>query len=65
MSAFLRDITEFSLVIHFLSNIPNTSYRMCLHIGFLSPVVIVLLWIKPIARDFLANAPMGKTSITL
>ncbi|CAL8308571.1 unnamed protein product [Lota lota] len=39
--------------------------QICLHIGFLSPVIIVLLWIKPIARDFLANAPMGKTSITL
>ncbi|CAL8348941.1 unnamed protein product [Gadus morhua 'NCC'] len=39
--------------------------QMCLHVGFLSPVIIVLLWIKPIARDFLANAPMGKTSITL
>ncbi|KAG7258290.1 hypothetical protein CRUP_037023 [Coryphaenoides rupestris] len=47
-------------------NILNTSYTgfFC-HISFLSPVIIVLLWIKPIARDFLANAPMGKTSVTL
>ncbi|KAG7256235.1 hypothetical protein CRUP_035310, partial [Coryphaenoides rupestris] len=39
--------------------------QILLHISFLSPVIIVLLWIKPIARDFLANAPMGKTSVTL
>ncbi|TNN39402.1 Transmembrane protein 161A [Liparis tanakae] len=36
-----------------------------LHISFLSPVIVVILWVKPIARDFLANAPMGKTSITI
>lgn len=36
-----------------------------LHVGFLSPVIVLVLWVKPIARDFLANAPMGKTSITL
>ncbi|XP_075895746.1 transmembrane protein 161A [Nelusetta ayraudi] len=36
-----------------------------LHMGFLSPVIVLVLWVKPIARDFLANAPMGKTSITL
>ncbi|XP_061593728.1 transmembrane protein 161A [Cololabis saira] len=39
--------------------------QLLLHISFLSPVIVVVLWIKPIARDFLANAPMGKTSITL
>ncbi|KAK0156104.1 Transmembrane protein 161A [Merluccius polli] len=39
--------------------------QIFLQIGFLSPVIIILLWIKPIARDFLANAPMGKTSVTL
>ncbi|KAG7514275.1 hypothetical protein JOB18_029567 [Solea senegalensis] len=39
--------------------------QILLHISFLSPVIILLLWVKPIARDFLANAPMGKTSITL
>lgn len=39
--------------------------QILLHLSFLSPVLILMLWIKPIARDFLANAPMGKTSITL
>lgn len=33
--------------------------------GFLSPVIVLVLWVKPIARDFLANAPLGKTSVTL
>lgn len=33
--------------------------------SFLSPVVVLILWVKPIARDFLAKAPLGKTSITL
>uniref|UniRef100_A0A3P8V7F8 Transmembrane protein 161A n=1 Tax=Cynoglossus semilaevis TaxID=244447 RepID=A0A3P8V7F8_CYNSE len=39
--------------------------QILLHMSFLSPVFMVLLWVKPIARDFLANAPMGKTSITM
>ncbi|XP_056133430.1 transmembrane protein 161A [Lampris incognitus] len=39
--------------------------QILLHMSFLSPVIILVLWVKPIARDFLANAPMGKTSITL
>lgn len=33
--------------------------------SFLSPVIVLVLWVKPMARDFLANAPMGKTSVTL
>ncbi|KAM4628637.1 transmembrane protein 161A [Polymixia lowei] len=39
--------------------------QFLLHTSFLSPVIVLVLWVKPIARDFLANAPMGKTSITL
>ncbi|XP_056614919.1 transmembrane protein 161A [Triplophysa dalaica] len=39
--------------------------QILLQISFLSPLVVVVMWIKPIARDFLGNAPMGKTSITL
>ncbi|XP_014823263.1 PREDICTED: transmembrane protein 161A [Poecilia mexicana] len=39
--------------------------QILLHMSFLSPVVVLVLWVKPIARDFLANAPMGKTSVTL
>ncbi|KAL1023050.1 hypothetical protein UPYG_G00035830 [Umbra pygmaea] len=39
--------------------------QLLLHMGFLAPVVVIVLWIKPIARDFLGNAPMGKSSVTL
>lgn len=39
--------------------------RILLHISFLSPLLVLVLWVKPIARDFLANAPMGKTTVTL
>lgn len=39
--------------------------QILLHMSFLSPLVILVLWIKPIARDFLGNAPLGKTSVTL
>ncbi|XP_067270904.1 transmembrane protein 161A [Pseudorasbora parva] len=39
--------------------------QILLHMSFLSPLVIIVMWIKPIARDFLENAPMGKTSVTL
>ncbi|XP_063056074.1 transmembrane protein 161A [Engraulis encrasicolus] len=39
--------------------------KALLHMGFLSPLLIIVLWVKPIARDFLANAPMGKTTVTL
>ncbi|XP_076583299.1 transmembrane protein 161A [Chaetodon auriga] len=39
--------------------------QILLHMSFLSPVIVLVLWVKPIARDFLANAPMGKTSVTI
>lgn len=39
--------------------------QILLHMSFMSPIIVLILWVKPIARDFLANAPMGKTSITL
>ncbi|XP_076009525.1 transmembrane protein 161A [Genypterus blacodes] len=39
--------------------------QILLHMSFLSPVIVLILWVKPIARDFLANAPLGKTSVTL
>lgn len=47
------------------SNVPFVTRRILLHMSFLSPIIVVILWIKPIARDFLANAPFGKTTITL
>ncbi|MGH0155409.1 UNVERIFIED_CONTAM: hypothetical protein FKN15_059173 [Acipenser sinensis] len=39
--------------------------QILLHASFLSPVIVVLLWVKPITRDFLQNAPLGKQSVTL
>lgn len=46
-------------------NADRPMIQILLHMSFLSPLVIIVMWIKPIARDFLGNAPMGKTSVTL
>ncbi|XP_066551852.1 transmembrane protein 161A [Amia ocellicauda] len=46
-------------------NADRPMIQILLHTSFLSPVVVLLMWVKPIARDFLENAPMGKTSVTL
>lgn len=48
-----------------LFDVLYVSCRILLHMSFLSPVIVLVLWVKPIARDFLANAPMGKTSVTM
>ncbi|KAM9329554.1 transmembrane protein 161A [Gastrophryne carolinensis] len=39
--------------------------QLLLHASFLPPVIVVVLWIRPITRDFLLNAPMGKESVQL
>ncbi|OCT59196.1 hypothetical protein XELAEV_18001148mg [Xenopus laevis] len=39
--------------------------QLLLHMSFLPPVIVVVLWIRPITRDFLLIAPMGKDSIEL
>ncbi|KAM7012108.1 transmembrane protein 161A [Tautogolabrus adspersus] len=39
--------------------------QFLLHVSFMSPVIVLVLWVKPMARDFLDSAPMGKTSITI
>lgn len=31
-----------------------------LHLNFLAPLLVALLWVKPIARDYLMNMPMGR-----
>ncbi|XP_001370761.4 transmembrane protein 161A [Monodelphis domestica] len=36
--------------------------QLILHTSFLAPVLILCLWIKPIARDFLLQAPVGKAA---
>uniref|UniRef100_A0A2I3HX36 Transmembrane protein 161B n=1 Tax=Nomascus leucogenys TaxID=61853 RepID=A0A2I3HX36_NOMLE len=36
-----------------------------LHINFLAPLFMVLLWVKPITKDYIMNPPLGKESIPL
>ncbi|XP_043910758.1 transmembrane protein 161A [Protopterus annectens] len=39
--------------------------QILLHASFVAPVVIVLMWVKPVTRDFLLSAPMGKENVQL
>ncbi|KAM5232519.1 transmembrane protein 161A isoform 4-T6 [Hipposideros larvatus] len=39
--------------------------QFLLHTSFLSPLLILWLWTKPIARDFLHQAPFGETPSSL
>lgn len=39
--------------------------QLLLHASFLAPVVVVVLWIKPISRDLLLHAPMGKQTVQI
>ncbi|KAM9591091.1 transmembrane protein 161B-like isoform 8-T10 [Morphnus guianensis] len=39
--------------------------RTLLHINFLAPLLMVLLWVKPITKDYIMNPPLGKESIPL
>ncbi|XP_062034695.1 transmembrane protein 161A isoform X2 [Lepus europaeus] len=39
--------------------------QLLLHTSFLSPVIILWLWTRPIARDFLQQAPLGGASVSL
>ncbi|XP_032873138.1 transmembrane protein 161B [Amblyraja radiata] len=36
-----------------------------LHMNFLSPLIMVLLWVKPITKDYIVNPPLGKENIGL
>ncbi|KAM4710488.1 transmembrane protein 161B [Discoglossus pictus] len=36
-----------------------------LHINFLAPLLIVLLWVKPITKDYVLNPPLAKESVPL
>ncbi|XP_077456355.1 transmembrane protein 161B [Stigmatopora argus] len=36
-----------------------------LHINFLSPLIMVLLWVKPITKDYIMNPTLGKDSLPL
>ncbi|NXL63004.1 T161A protein, partial [Chordeiles acutipennis] len=39
--------------------------QVLLHVSFLAPVLVVVMWIKPISRDFLLHAPMGKQTVQI
>nr|XP_058917713.1 transmembrane protein 161A isoform X2 [Kogia breviceps] len=39
--------------------------QFLLHTSFLSPLFVLWLWTKPMARDFLHQAPFGSTSFSL
>ncbi|XP_034976467.1 transmembrane protein 161A [Zootoca vivipara] len=39
--------------------------QLLLHASFLAPVAVVLMWVKPISRDLLLNAPMGKETVQI
>uniref|UniRef100_A0A665SYP9 Transmembrane protein 161B n=1 Tax=Echeneis naucrates TaxID=173247 RepID=A0A665SYP9_ECHNA len=36
-----------------------------LYINFLSPLIMVLLWVKPITKDYIMNPTLGKESVPL
>ncbi|XP_013913088.1 PREDICTED: transmembrane protein 161A [Thamnophis sirtalis] len=39
--------------------------QILLQASFLAPVIVVLMWIKPISRDLLLRAPMGKETVQI
>lgn len=41
------------------------SCRTLLHINFLSPLIMVLLWVKPITKDYIMNPTLDKESVPL
>ncbi|XP_076853809.1 transmembrane protein 161B [Brachyhypopomus gauderio] len=36
-----------------------------LHINFLAPLIMVLLWVKPITKDYIMNPTLGKETVPL
>lgn len=40
-------------------------HRTLLHINFLSPLIMVLLWVKPITKDYIMNPTLDKESVPL
>ncbi|NWH70071.1 T161A protein, partial [Piaya cayana] len=39
--------------------------QVLLHVGFLAPVLVVVMWIKPVSRDFMLHAPVGKQTVQI
>lgn len=44
---------------------PPFFYRTLLHINFLSPLIMVLLWVKPITKDYIMNPTLEKEGVPL
>ncbi|NWS92097.1 T161B protein, partial [Toxostoma redivivum] len=59
-TSFIRMVTVFNNSLPFFS-----SSRTLLHINFLSPLLMVLLWVKPITKDYIMNPPLGKETVSL
>lgn len=53
------------LFIIIIVNIVFYFCRTLLHINFLSPLIMVLLWVKPITKDYIMNPTLGKESVPL
>uniref|UniRef100_A0A8C0AT61 Uncharacterized protein n=1 Tax=Buteo japonicus TaxID=224669 RepID=A0A8C0AT61_9AVES len=43
----------------------SSAFQTLLHINFLAPLFMVLLWVKPITKDYIMNPPLGKESVPL
>ncbi|KTF91722.1 hypothetical protein cypCar_00012623 [Cyprinus carpio] len=50
--------------VKFLEN-QGLESQTLLHINFLAPLIMVLLWVKPITKDYLMNPTFGKDSVPL
>ncbi|XP_053557453.1 transmembrane protein 161B [Bombina bombina] len=48
-----------------LNQTHDKSTQFLLHINFLAPLLMVLLWVKPITKDYILNPPLGKESVPL
>lgn len=33
--------------------------------GFVAPVLVVVMWVRPLSRDFLLQAPLGKRTVQM
>ncbi|NXC06711.1 T161A protein, partial [Orthonyx spaldingii] len=39
--------------------------QVLLHVGFVAPVLVVVMWVRPISRDFLLQAPLGTRTVQM
>ncbi|KAH0505667.1 Transmembrane protein 161B, partial [Microtus ochrogaster] len=65
VSLHFRGFTNFSdSAMQFLEK-QGLESQTLLHINFLAPLFMVLLWVKPITKDYIMNPPLGKESVPL